>query len=109
MRGRTSRVSTRDGAPTSGRLVDVVDAPRHARPRDKDNTKDKDAETRPEEREEPALVALLLTDAGELQRFSDDIITGVRPTDPAFFARLGTALDAVDPRRSRNPRLAIRN
>lgn len=105
MRGAQVVVTTRHGAPTTGRLVDVVDAPRPPRaPREKDGAgKDKADDARPAD--EPSLVALVLTDTGELQRFPDDVIVGVRPTDPAFFARLGTALDAVSTQGARNPRL----
>ena len=41
------------------------------------------------------LVALVLADSGDLTRFAESQIASVRPTDPAFITRLGTALDAV--------------
>lgn len=108
MRGARVVITTRHGAPTSGRLVDVVDAPRPPHTRHDKDDKDKSPGEKPDEARttnEPSLVALLLTDEGELQRFPDDVIVGVRPTDPAFFARLGTALDAVSTQGARNPRL----
>lgn len=105
MRGAHVVVTTRHGAPTSGRLVDVVDAPRAPRAPHEKDAAGKEKSEDPRAPDEAGLVALVLTDGGELQRFPDDVIVGVRPTDPAFFARLGTALDAVSTQGARNPRL----
>lgn len=101
MRGAHVVVRTKSGTETKGRLVDVVDgpAPPHEKHSGKDEKKDdKEGDTRP-------LVAIVLADSGEVMSFAEELIAGVRPTDPAFFARLGTALDAVSTQGTRNPRL----
>ncbi|AKT44070.1 hypothetical protein [Chondromyces crocatus] len=43
------------------------------------------------------LTLLLLTDRGEVRRLRSAEVVGVRPTDPAFAARLGSGLDATSP------------
>jgi hypothetical protein len=47
----------------------------------------------------PTLV--ILTKAGEIRRFRVEDISGVRPTDPAYAKRLGSALDALSDRNAR--------
>lgn len=39
-----------------------------------------------------------MADGDEVRRFASNEITGVNPTDPAFRARLGSALDALSQR-----------
>lgn len=76
----------------SGRLVDVLDT----------ETSDliecvKKPDADPKEpctaQKQPAL--LLMTRTGELRRVRTADVLGARPTDPAFAARLGAALDAL--------------
>ncbi len=104
MRGAHVVIRTKNGTETAGRLVDVVDGPRAKHEPEKVEKKASKDES-PAPTDDASLVAIVLADSGDLMRFSDDVITGVRPTDPAFFARLGTALDAVSTQGTRNPRL----
>ena len=46
----------------------------------------------------------VITDGDEVRRFSSDAIDGVKPTDPAFRARLGSALDALSQRGAQTSR-----
>lgn len=106
MRGAHVVVSSTDGRTLQGRLVDVVDGPRPVRAEKTKDDKKADETTKDETaKDDGNLTALVLSDSGELTRFAESQIASVRPTDPAFFARLGTALDAVSTQGARNPRL----
>jgi len=105
MRGAHVVVRTRSGAEIPGRLVDVADSAPDTPSQPNDKTKEKGATEKDERPPSQRLVAVLLADSGDVMRFRDDEILGVRPTDPAFAARLGTALDAVSTQGTRKPRL----
>jgi hypothetical protein len=106
MRGAQVVVTSTDGHTLQGRLVDVVDGPRNNRgEKPKDEKKTDDATKVEAAKDEGNLVALVLADSGDLTRFAESQIASVRPTDPAFITRLGTALDAVSTQGARNPRL----
>ncbi|EYF00646.1 hypothetical protein [Chondromyces apiculatus] len=88
-----------------GRLIDVVEpavaeaeecAPVTAAP----GSSDKGDETPHARAPSPCapsrqLTLLILTDRGELRRLRASEVIGVRPTDPAFAARIGSGLDAI--------------
>lgn len=108
MRGAHVVVRTKNGNEVAGRLVDVADAP-DGHPQPTESTKEK---SQGEKKDEPPrtfpgarLVAVVLADSGDVMRFHEDDLVAVRPTDPAFAARLGTALDAVSTQGARKPRL----
>lgn len=46
----------------------------------------------------------VITDGDEVRRFASNEIAGVKPTDPAFRARLGSALDALSQRGAQTSR-----
>lgn len=107
MRGAHVVVRTKNGAEVAGRLVDVADGHGENVPQTNEKTKEKAGSDKDEKATAAngKLVAVLLADAGDVMRFHEDDIVGVRPTDPAFAARLGTALDAVSTQGARKPRL----
>jgi hypothetical protein len=113
LRGAAVELRTRGGS-HNGRLIDVVTpdastveqcsaaAKEAARPsRDRDGSL---ASVLARCERTGASTLLLLTTGGAIRRFSADQIDSVRPTDPAFRARLGTALDALGQRGSQTRR-----
>ncbi|MCC6645177.1 MAG: DUF4139 domain-containing protein [Polyangiaceae bacterium] len=90
LRGERVRVTTRDGARV-GTLIDVVDEQVPA------PTKTTDARDQKPDKVEVTWVSFL-GDAGELSRERLDDLVEVRPLDPAFAARLESALSALSPR-----------
>jgi hypothetical protein len=103
LKGASVRLQAAGGA-FSGRLVEVIVPPAP----DPDTCVVADAE--PRERGaagnghvrllrcvhgERASTLVVVTDAGELRRFRSTEVQAVRPTDPAWSARLGSALDAL--------------
>ena len=104
MRGAHVVVSRKDGASTTGRLVDVLEpkpAPEPPR-KPKPSSEGDRAEAKGEA---PELTVLLLTDEGAVVHLGASAITSVRPTDPAFAGRLASALDAVSTQGARSERL----
>lgn len=95
----------------SGRLIDVQRNGHSA----SDSTKEKDGEDdKGSERKadkaspaaaKPELVLMLLTDSGELVRVPTSTISAIRPLDPTYAGRLGTALDAVTQRGAQSQRM----
>lgn len=53
----------------------------------------------------PELVLMLLSDTGELVRIPTGVISAIRPLDPTYAGRLGTALDAVTQRGAQSQRM----
>jgi hypothetical protein len=85
-----------------GRIVDVLEDPADAKGDGKPAAADEGDAKAPHARE---LTVLLMTDDSELRRVRTSAITAVRPTDPAFAARLGSALDALSSRGAQTQRL----
>ena len=94
------------GGQYSGRIVDVVEAR-------EDGVATKDASGATEAQADPAktpphsttLNVLLLTDAGAVVRIPAAELKSVRPLDPSYSSRLGSALDALSTRGAQGERL----
>ncbi len=83
--------------PLRGRVIDVLAAP-PARPPSGD-----DKSTKADKVDEGPTV-LLAGDDGAIRKLGAEEIASVRPTDPAFAARLDAALDALNANATRTPR-----
>jgi hypothetical protein len=93
------------GATHTGRIVDVVEA-------SDDGVAVKDAPAATEAQGDAkvhekakALTLLVLTDHGAIVRISAADVESVRPLDPGYQARLGSALDALSTRGAQSERL----
>lgn len=91
------------GAVHEGRLVDVVEASddgvvHEPAPAEAQGTLGKEGKP-------SALTLLLLTDAGAIVRVPAADVDSVRPTDPTWATRLGSALDALSSRGAQSERL----
>jgi len=81
-------------AALTGRIIDVVD-----------EVSEEPASTDPKaEKKPPVLVVMIVTDKGEIRRVPAAQIVTVRPTDPAYGARLNSSLDALSTRSAATPR-----
>jgi hypothetical protein len=100
-------------ATINGRLIDVQRNGHSA----SDKAKEEEADAAAEESRgtpkdkpkapaaKPELVLMLLTEAGELVRIPTGVINAIRPLDPTYAGRLGTALDAVTQRGAQSQRM----
>lgn len=100
-------------ATINGRLIDVQRNGHSA----SDKAKEEESEPRSEESKgsgkdkptvpaaKPELVLMLLSEAGELVRIPTGMISAIRPLDPTYAGRLGTALDAVTQRGAQSQRM----
>jgi len=104
------RVRGQSGQTRTGRLIDVVHAsddgtiaktpaPGEAHPADE---KARDAK---DEAPKPSLTLLMLGDGGEIVRIRAADVDSVRPLDPGYAVRLGSALDALGARGAQSERL----
>lgn len=94
----------------SGRLIDVQRNGHSASDttKEKEGEDDKGGESKPDKGDKgakPELVLMLLTDGGELLRVPTSGISAIRPLDPTYAGRLGTALDAVTQRGAQSQRM----
>jgi hypothetical protein len=95
----------------SGRLIDVQrnghSASDTAREKDGDDEKGGDGkgDKGGSSGAKPELVLMLLTESGELVRVPTSTVSAIRPLDPTYAGRLGTALDAVTQRGAQSQRM----
>ena len=90
LKGARVEIERRDGGePLRGRVIDVL-APE--KPDVKEGKEGKDDKAAPPPK---APTILLAGDDGAIRKLSADEVGSVRPTDPAFAARLDAALDAL--------------
>lgn len=87
----------------TGRIIDVVDETIE------DDSKGAKAADKGVEKPKPdekgtVLVVMMVTDKGEIRRVPAAQIVTVRPTDPAYGARLGSSLDALSTRSAATPK-----
>ncbi len=88
------------GAPLRGRIIDVL--PPAATPTPPPASDGDKKAHEPKAPEGPTL--LLAGDDGAIRKLTSDDVAAVRPTDPAFAARLDAALDALNANATRTPR-----
>jgi hypothetical protein len=107
-----ARVDVRaHGETRTGRLIDVVQATEDgaiAKPPAQTNAADEKARGAKDEKEgtkAPSLTLLVLTDGGEIVRVRAAELESVRPLDPGYAVRLGSALDALSTRGAQSERL----
>jgi hypothetical protein len=95
MKGAAVELRTATGR-TKGRLIDIQ----------KETVRSCDTAPDGKERcrQEPSTTLMLLTDNAEIRRFRSAELRAVKPADPAFVARLGSALDALSQRGSQTRR-----
>jgi hypothetical protein len=86
-------------APLRGRIIDVLPPEPSPPP-----PPSKDGSTPSEPQPPPGPTLLFAGDGGAIQKLLADDIASVRPTDPAFAARLDAALDALNAHATRTPR-----
>lgn len=86
-------------APLRGRIIDVLPPEPTPVP-----APSKDDSTPSEPQPPPGPTLLFAGDGGAIQKLSAGDIVSVRPTDPAFAARLDAALDALNAHATRTPR-----
>jgi hypothetical protein len=108
-----ARVDVRaHGETHTGRLIDVVQAtddgaipktPPEASPADEKAHAAKDEKEAT--KASPSLTLLVLTDGGEIVRIRAAGLESVRPLDPGYAVRLGSALDALSVRGAQSERL----
>ncbi|MBW2456015.1 MAG: hypothetical protein JRI68_15970 [Deltaproteobacteria bacterium] len=91
------------GAVHKGRLVDVLASPPGGHEECARRVEGKDAPVRTCVTKRYSTL-LLLTDRDEVRRFRSTEVTSVRPTDPAWRSRLGSALDALSERSAQSSR-----
>lgn len=95
----------------SGRLIDVQRNGHSASDaaKEKDGDDEKGGEGKGERGgspgAKPELVLMLLTESGELVRVPTSTVSAIRPLDPTYAGRLGTALDAVTQRGAQSQRM----
>jgi len=100
LKGAAVEVRTR-GKARAGRIIDVVPASEDgAASKDAPDTATPRAPDRPK-----ALTLLVLTDAGAIVRIPAAELDSVRPLDPSYASRLGSALDALSTRGAESERL----
>jgi hypothetical protein len=99
MKGAKVTITARNAdVPILGRVVEVAMEIDEARARALAEIKDAS------HADPKRLVVTLLTDKGEVTRVPAEDIVRIRPTDPAFAARLDAALDALGTRSAENAR-----
>jgi len=96
LKGASVEVQSRTGK-VDGRIIDVLEP--EEPPREAPKANEQTPVLPPKE-----LTVLVLTNRSEIRRFRTSEIVAVRPTDPAFAARLGAALDALSTHGARVPR-----
>lgn len=105
LKGAAIAVKLRSGETHAGRLIEVVEA--SAAEKDCVEPAAASAEKGKESKPTcslPSLTLLILGEGGELIRLATGSVSSVRPKDPAYAGRLGTALDAVSQRGSQSQR-----
>lgn len=106
-------LSVRSGEATlNGRLIDVQRNGHSASDKAKEDETESHSDEnkaagkdKPQPAPKPELVLMLLTDSGELVRVPTSVISAIRPLDPTYAGRLGTALDAVTQRGAQSQRM----
>ncbi|RYE93703.1 MAG: hypothetical protein EOO75_03780 [Myxococcales bacterium] len=107
LKGALVELTVRPGSSRlTGRLVDVAEEtpagkpapPRGAEKSDAAGAAGTAGTPHVEAEPPPALRLVLMMDDGSLRRLRADEIEGLRPLDPSFAQRLGTALDVMAPR-----------
>ena len=110
MKGAHVELKTRAGAVVLGRLIEVTgtsDAEDPPTPPTRDDPpgKKSDAASDAKASSAPPLTLVLVTDAGAIVRHRARDVDAVRPTDPAYAARLDAALDALSMHAADNRRM----